>query len=44
MRRESGRIWKAGREWKVQFPRGILTFKTKRVAKLWAILLKKEGK
>ncbi|MCP4599242.1 MAG: hypothetical protein GY847_01675 [Proteobacteria bacterium] len=34
---ESGRalwtIWKEGnRDWKVQFPKGIMTFKTKRTA------------
>jgi len=33
MKRELGEIWKEGRFWKVQFPKGILTYKTKKWAK-----------
>lgn len=28
-------IWKDGREWKLQAPKGILTFKTKKAANEW---------
>ena len=35
MTRELHSIWKEGRKWKVQCPKGILTFNTKRDAYKW---------
>jgi hypothetical protein len=32
MNRQLWELWKEGRFWKVQFPRGIATFGTKKVA------------
>ncbi len=37
MPRELGAIWKEGRVWKIQLPRGIHTTKTKKRAKLFSM-------
>lgn len=44
MKHEIGDIWKSGNEWIVQFPKGRMHFKTKKVAMKWVNELKKEGK
>lgn len=35
-----GEIWKEGRDWKIQLPRGIHTTKTKKEAKRFAASVK----
>jgi hypothetical protein len=38
-----GQIWKDDREWRIKFPKGILTFKTKRRCELWREQMIKDG-
>ena len=46
MKRNIGELWStcegSRKLWHVQFPKGIITFKTKRVALLWSNQLKDE--
>lgn len=35
-KRKLGEIWKDGNKWYVQFPRGRMAFKTKKVAINWS--------
>lgn len=44
MKRKIGELWKEKNLWFVQFPKGIMTFKTKKVAMLWVNNLRKEYK
>ena len=44
MKKEIGDIWKDKNEWIVQFPKGRLNFKTKRVALQWQKFLKNTKK
>lgn len=37
-----GEIWKDKNSWCVQFPKGIMAFKTKKIAKEWQKLILKE--
>jgi len=44
MGRRHGEVWKAGeREWKVQFPKGIMTYRTKREAEKVSTVFFPEG-
>ena len=43
MTREIGSLWKTQEGYKVQFPKGIATFRLKKVAEDWQDLLIKEG-
>ena len=46
MKHEIGDMWKVTERsktlWKVQFPKGIMTFNTKKIAMKWSIELKGE--
>ena len=35
MKRKVGDIWKEGNFWRVQFEKGIMSFRTKKVAMKW---------
>jgi hypothetical protein len=41
MKRKIGEIWKEGNVWKVQFPKGRMSFKTKKIAMKWVKTLEK---
>lgn len=43
MKHEIGDIWKVEDKWKIQFPKGIMTFKTKKKALLWQEQLKRDN-
>lgn len=43
IKKEIGEVWKEGREWLVQFPKGRMPFKTKKQALLWKEELLKES-
>lgn len=40
--RKIGEIWKEGNFWRVQFPKGIMSFKTKKIAMKWVEELRGE--
>ena len=47
MKRELGEVWKDGKDWMLQCPKGRMSFKTKKVAAAWSNYIKeniiKEG-
>lgn len=44
IKRQVGDVWKDGRTWMVQFPKGKMSFKTKKTAMLWKEELIKDSK
>lgn len=43
MKRKVGEIWKEGNTWRVQFEKGIMSFKTKKVAMKWVEVLRSDN-
>lgn len=41
-KRDIGEIWKDKNNWCVQFPKGIMGFKTKKIAEKWQNVLQKK--